>query len=80
MGDVVTLRGNSVGKPNAQYIAMLEDELQRARAGDTVGGALIRLHSDMAASWAVAGVVGGYSMLGALQMVQYELVEANHDD
>lgn len=67
-------------KPNEATIAFLEDLLERAKSGDVVGVAVSSLHWDQAASYAVVGSVGGYSMIGGLEMAKATVVEVNRGD
>lgn len=80
-GTVTSLNGGPVGvlAPNEDAIELLEDMLERAKSGDIVGVAVCALHYDAAASYSVAGLVGGYSLLGALEMAKAELIEGNQD-
>ncbi|WP_454917436.1 hypothetical protein [Xanthobacter sediminis] len=82
MSNVVAIRGGPTGQPepNPTCIATLEEWLERARSGEIVGVALAALHHDGVGSYAVGGRVGGYSMLGALEMACAELVKVNSDD
>ena len=74
---VVSLRGGIVpqeGVPNASVIEALEEALERARSGEIQGVAIAQLHADRLASYAIAGIIGGYSLLGALEMLKSVIV------
>lgn len=63
------------GKPNEKFVMMLEAMLERAKSGDIVGMGAVIMHPDMKASYVLGGTVGGYSMVGALQVLEKELVD-----
>ncbi|RDC59780.1 hypothetical protein HME9302_00975 [Alteripontixanthobacter maritimus] len=68
-GDIVT------GAPNAGCVAKLKELLERAEAGEITGIVCASLHSDKLASYSIAGMVGPYSLLGAADMAQSELLD-----
>lgn len=82
MSNVTSLNGGPAGvrEVNEHLIEVLEDALERARAGEAVGGAVVLLHYDNAASWRLTGRVGGYSMLGACSAVKHALLELEFSD
>ena len=61
------------GEPNESLISFLEDLLERARSGNSVGVIATELHNDRSASWHVVGQVGGFTMLGAATVALDEL-------
>ena len=63
------------GGPNAGCVAKLKELLERAEAGEITGIVCASLHSDNTASTAVAGMVGPYSLLGAVDMAKSDLVD-----
>jgi hypothetical protein len=67
----------STGEPNEIAVRMLEDALERAKSGDLVGVGIVMRHSDGCGSFSLGGSVGGYSMLGALEMVRDQIVSLN---
>jgi hypothetical protein len=75
--NVAALRGDKVftGEPNAGAVAKLQELLERAKAGDLTGVVCATLHSDGTASYAIAGMIGPYSLLGASDMARTELIE-----
>ena len=81
MQNVVGLHGvrAPVKEVNAVCIDALERMLEAARAGDVVGVAIIPLHHDNTSSFCLAGSVGGYSMLGALAIVEHRLITINEE-
>ena len=74
---VISLNGGPLGKPqpNADCIRALEDWLEKARSGQIIGVGMVGLGFNDTGQWAVAGVVGGFSMVGALEIVRDELVK-----
>ena len=78
---VVSVFGGPTGEPapNEILIATLERALEAAKAGEIVGGAIAYLHSDGHGSFNVAGQIGGYSMLGAVEMAKSYIVEINKE-
>lgn len=65
--------------PNQTTIEALEEMLDLAKRGEIKGFAMVPLWHDNTASYLVMGRVGGYAMLGALQMVSAHLVDINLD-
>lgn len=78
---VVSISGGAVPTrdPNATCFAVLTKWLEMAKSGEIVGVAMAALHHDGCGSWAVGGTVGGYSMLGALEIAKADLLEINRD-
>jgi hypothetical protein len=74
---VVSLWGGPTGAPsvNDQCVAVLSMSLQDAEAGEVVACVVIRLHHDGLASRMTGGILGGYSILGALELAKAELVD-----
>lgn len=81
MSEVVSLTGGLTHQrevvPNC--VSVLEDLLERARAGEIVGVAVAGLYYDATAAYWVGGRVGGYGMIGALEMIRADLVEINRE-
>ena len=83
--NVVTLHGSFAPKPPAEVDNRLIDELERVlaavRSGEIIGMAGAFLHKDKGASYAFAGLVGTYSMVGGLECAKQRLVRmATHGD
>jgi len=78
MSKVVNVFGDALpdGSPNQNLIDYLEHTMELAKSGQIQGIAAVALHNSGSASWACGGYTGGYSMLGALQELQYYLVSA----
>ena len=66
-------------EPNAACIETIERWLEQARAGEIVGVALAGLGHDGFSQYSVAGKVGGYSMIGALEVAKAELLDIARD-
>lgn len=62
------------GKPNDACVRELEKLLDQARAGEVVGLAGGILYADRAAGFCLIGDCGGYSQLGALEVVRKRLL------
>lgn len=62
---------------NATAVEALEEMLDLARRGEIKGFAMVPLWHDNQASYLVMGRAGGYTMLGALQMVVAHLIGTN---
>lgn len=75
MGEVTALHGGVVNSPtpNQGCISALRELLEMAEAGEITGIACAKLHGDNLASYTIAGLVGPYSMLGAVDMAKSEL-------
>lgn len=82
MTNITSINGATIstGEPNQIAVKVLEEALERARSGDLVGVGIVIRHSDGCASFTLGGSVGGYSMLGALEMVRDEIVSLNRGD
>ena len=78
MGEkVVALHGGPTGeaRPNEACIRTLEAFLEMARSGEIVGVTMAGLSADGCARYALGGVLGGYSIIGAIEMARTELIE-----
>ena len=61
-------------------VAALEEALQAARSGEVVGVIIARVHYDNLSSYHIAGRMGGYSIIGALEMAKTELIVLHAED
>jgi len=83
--NVVSLFGGppsvSTGAPNALVVQELECLLQAAQAGEIVGFAGCYLHRDNVTAFSFAGLVGSYSLIGAISCLKERLVRLvlSHD-
>lgn len=61
MGEVHSLTGGPIarGEVSEHAVKALDDALERAKSGDVIGVAVVCLHNDGAASYDIAGRVGG---------------------
>lgn len=77
MGNVTSLHGEPTGlpEPNEYCIEMLECLLEKARSGVVIGVAVAALNHKGVAETHLSGMVGGYSLLGALACVHAEVLE-----
>jgi hypothetical protein len=83
--NVVALRGMFQPEAPAAVDDRLIEELERVlaavRSGEIIGMAGAFLHKDKAATYAFAGLVGTYSMVGGLECAKERLVRiATRDD
>lgn len=62
---------------NATAVEALEEMLELAKKGEIKGFAMVPMWHDNTASYLIMGRVGGYVMLGALNMVVAHMVETN---
>jgi hypothetical protein len=60
-------------------VVALEETLEAARSGEILGVAIAMLDHKGMGAYSVAGRVGGYNMLGALEMAKAEIVAVNLD-
>lgn len=65
--------------PNVNCITALEEALERARTGETIGVAIIEQDADTGSFWTCGGFCGSYSMLGAILDVQQVLVSETNE-
>lgn len=81
MDNVASLYGGDVNTftPNESCIKALREMLEMAEAGEITGIVCARLHGDNLGSYTIAGMIGPYSLLGALDMVKSELQDAMKD-
>jgi hypothetical protein len=70
------------GEPDPACIAILEEALARARAGDTVGVALVEVASgdNDRSPWAWGGTLRISQILGLLRLLEDDVVRAYRDD
>lgn len=76
-GKVESLFGGPTGeRERSEYaVEVLTDLLERAKSGEVVGVAVASLYYDGAAAYDIAGKVGGYSMMGALDVAKAHLLK-----
>ena len=81
MGDVKAIFGGPTGQREVNQHAVEEAEalLQAVKSGEVIGFAVARLHHDQLASYRVAGMVGGYSMIGGLEHCKAIIMQVNDD-
>lgn len=80
--NVRSLFGGATGQrePNENAISTLEELLEMARAGEIIGIAVAGLCHDGCGMYRLAGRVGGYSMLGAVEIAKAELIDIVRSD
>lgn len=75
---VVSLDGAPLpqpGQPNERAVDLLRRLLEQAESGKIIGVSAAVLHDDKWATYYVGGMVGGFSMLGAVDCMHHELVK-----
>lgn len=77
--NVISLNGKPIGKNEVSKVCVdtLREMLQSAESGELTGVAVVGLHSNGEASYHIVGQVGGFSMVGALDIIKAELVDIN---
>ncbi len=56
-------------------VQVLRDMLEKAEAGEVIGVAVCALHHDGLAAYHIGGRVGGYSLLGAMDVAKADLMD-----
>lgn len=56
-------------------IETLRDMLAKAEAGEVVGAVVAVLYHDGLSGFQIGGMIGGYSLLGAVELAKADLVE-----
>lgn len=69
--NVTPLNGREV---NGALVAELEKALAEAKAGEVVGVAVVKMHSDLTASQTIVGKVGGSMMIGQFRIAEADLL------
>ena len=77
MSNVISLSGPPTTEPTViqSCVETLREWLARAEAGECIGVCIVGLHHNGLASYDIAGVIGGYGVIGAAQIVTAELVD-----
>lgn len=79
MTEVVSMFGGEVpatGEPRQSVIELLEMLLERANAGNLQAVGVVTTDIDGCAAWHASGLLGGYSMIGALAILNAFLMDA----
>ena len=82
MGEVKSIFGGPTGapEPSPACVEVLEVWLEMAKSGHITGAVLAGQCCDGSAQYAVGGRIGGYSLVGALELAKADLVGAMRDD
>ena len=64
-------------KPVASVVNHLESMLELAKAGKVLGVAMVPLFNDNSAAYSLAGNIGGYGMLGAMECLKIHIIDIN---
>ena len=81
MTEVIAIFGGPTGQPepNTNTIDVLEKYLEMARSGEIIGVAVAALCADGLARYHIGGMIGGYSMLGALEVCRADVLDVVRD-
>ena len=79
--NVVSLHGGPTGerKPSPMCIEAIEEVLELAKAGEITGVAIASVYFDGRSDYRLSGFVGGYGLLGAVTMLQADIVAINQE-
>jgi hypothetical protein len=77
--NVVSVFGGPIGEPepNDACIECLEKWLEMARSGKIVGVVIAGISNDNLSEYALTGRIGGFAIIGAIQMLQQHLIDIN---
>lgn len=77
MSNVKSLYGGPIGAPevNETCVAELKRLLEAAESGEIIGFVAAALHNDGCATWQIAGMIGGYALIGALEVARADVVQ-----
>lgn len=80
--NVASLFGGPTGQRevNQFCIDALEAMLQKAKAGEVIGVAMACMYHDGLAAYEMGGMIGGYPMLGALEITKMAVIQCMHDE
>jgi hypothetical protein len=76
MSNVKSIHGGPTGlsERNQMAIDALEMILAKAHAGEVIGVVIAALHHNGLSAFQIGGMVGGYSMIGAIEMAKVDLI------
>ena len=83
MSNVIALNGGEVlglAVPRESLIDALNELLERAKSGELQGAAVALVDKDGKGCFCIAGVIGGYAILGAAMSMQVRLRDIIEDD
>jgi peptide deformylase len=82
--NIVSLNGAPVAgeqmQPSQYLIETLEEMLERAKNGQTIGMAAVMMEHDGQCPYALVGRVGGFVMAGSLSTLMYVMNVQNASD
>lgn len=81
MTNVIGLNGPPTTEPTVipSCVETLREWLARAEAGECIGVCVIGLHHNGLASYDLAGILGGYSLICAMEAAKIVLMGAAHE-
>ncbi len=73
---LVSLHGGIIGAPvpNKDLVEELERLLEMAQSGEIVAGAIAFTYRDGTSSTSTSGYVGAKSMIGAIEVMKFEIL------
>lgn len=76
MRNVASMFGGPTGirTRNESVIEVLRELLEKAEAGEIVGVITAQIYHDGLSGFRIGGLVGSYSMVGALEMAKADLI------
>lgn len=79
MANVSSLHGGAVitATPNQPCIDELERILEAAKSGDIIGFVMASVNGNKTTSYTIAGIAGGFPLVGAIEMAKQEIVSIN---
>ena len=82
MAEVKSLFGGPTGEKqvNDNVVFVIEDLLQRAKAGEIIGITAAYIDEDGTAAYSFGGLTHGYGILGAMSRMVYEINRNNCED
>jgi hypothetical protein len=80
--NVISLNGGPTGLPerNENAVTTLKNLLEKAEAGEVVGVAIAAMHCDNSGGWSIGGFIGGYSLLGAIEVMKDDIMNLHRGD
>jgi hypothetical protein len=78
LSNVIALNGGEVlglAVPQESLIGALNELLERANSGELQGAAIALVDKDKLGGFCIAGVIGGYAILGAAMSMQVSLLD-----
>lgn len=74
---VVSLWGHPTGERVVYEgaVSVVQEALPEVESGEVIGVVIVKLHHDGLCSYQVGGRVGGYAMIGGLQVAAHDVMQ-----